>query len=345
MRIVVTGATGNLGTSCVSAFAADPDVSEIVAIARRPAQLGIARTRFVPADVAQNDLRRWFVGADVVVHLAWEISASHDEKRLRRTNVEGSERVFEAAAKSGVKALLYSSSVGVYSAGPAERERRVDESWPREGVASSLYSSQKAEVERKLDDVERRFPDLRVVRMRPALVFKASAASRVQRLFLGKLFPPRLLKPGSLPFIPSELQLQCVHSHDVGAAFLLAAKSEVHGAFNLAADPVLPAPALADLLGTRTRDLSPKALRALVAFAFRARLVPSEPGWIDLAFSSPLLTSERATRELGWHARHSAADAFLEVVQGIRDGRGFGTPPLEPRKKPARGGVTRHSAA
>ena len=35
MRIVVTGATGNVGTSVVEALAADPRVTEIVGLARR----------------------------------------------------------------------------------------------------------------------------------------------------------------------------------------------------------------------------------------------------------------------------------------------------------------------
>ena len=35
MRIVVTGATGNVGTSVVQALAQDPDVTEIVGVARQ----------------------------------------------------------------------------------------------------------------------------------------------------------------------------------------------------------------------------------------------------------------------------------------------------------------------
>lgn len=52
MRIVVTGATGNVGTSLVSARAAEPQVSEIVGIARRMPQWRPPKTRWVAADVA-----------------------------------------------------------------------------------------------------------------------------------------------------------------------------------------------------------------------------------------------------------------------------------------------------
>src|SRR5688500_14006645 len=51
MRIVVTGATGNVGTSVVAALAADPRVTEIVGLARRRPRLQSPRTTWVEADV------------------------------------------------------------------------------------------------------------------------------------------------------------------------------------------------------------------------------------------------------------------------------------------------------
>src|SRR5206468_1722422 len=39
----------------------------------------------------------------------------------------------------------------------------------------------------------------------------------------------------------------------------------------------------------------------------------------------------RARRELGWEPRWSAEDALLELLGGLREGAGFGTPPLAPQ--------------
>src|SRR3712207_7707011 len=52
--------------------------------------------------------------------------------------------------------------------------RSVDEAWPTGGVPSSYYGRHKAEVERRLDRFEAEAPEVRVVRMRPGLVFKRS---------------------------------------------------------------------------------------------------------------------------------------------------------------------------
>ena len=94
MRIVVTGATGNVGTSVLEALARDERVDEIVGIARRRPEWTNPKTRFVTADVAEADLRPHFAGADAVIHLAWLIQPSRDERELERVNVRGSRKVF-----------------------------------------------------------------------------------------------------------------------------------------------------------------------------------------------------------------------------------------------------------
>ncbi len=63
----------------------------------------------------------------------------------------------------------------------------------------------------------------------------------------------------------------------------------------------------------------------------RLHLQPTPPGWFDLAVSVPLLDASRARRELGWAATVPADEAFRELLDGLRDGAGFDTPPLAPR--------------
>jgi UDP-glucose 4-epimerase len=330
MKVVVAGATGNVGTSTVAALSSDPAVEEIVGLARRLPDAVLPKVRWLEADIRTSDLVEIFHGADAVVHLAWLIQPSRDQAELRSVNVDGSERVFRAVAEAGVPSLVYASSVGAYSPGP--KDRRVDENWPTDGIHSSFYARHKAEVERLLDVFEREHPGVRVVRLRPGLIFKRGAASEVRRLFCGPLLPRRLLQKRLIPIVPDvpRLRFQAVHSLDVGEAYRLAAVGDAHGAFNIAAEPVLDPQELGRLLGARPLRLPAGVLRAAAAATWRLRLQPTPPGWVDMALSIPLMAVTRAREELGWVPRFSSGDALLELIGGMRESAGEPTPPLHP---------------
>ncbi|MBB4662293.1 NAD-dependent epimerase/dehydratase family protein [Conexibacter arvalis] len=328
MRMAITGATGNVGTSLLAALAGETAVEEIVAIARRPAELPDPRVRFHVADISRDDLTEPLRGVDAVVHLAWLIQPSRDEATLHATNVEGSRRLLDAIARSDVRALVYASSVGAYSPGP--KDRRVDESWPTDGISSSFYARHKAAVERLLDAFERDRPQVRVVRMRPGLIFKRDAATGIRKLFIGPLLPPAAVRRELIPIVPDvpRLRFQAVHSLDVGDAYRRALVGDARGAFNLAADPVLDPQVLGETLGARPVPMRAGLLRSAADLSWRMRLQPTPAGWVDLALAVPLLDASRARSELGWTPRFSSTEALTELLDGIRERADLPTPPL-----------------
>ncbi|MEA2400623.1 MAG: UDP-glucose 4-epimerase [Thermoleophilaceae bacterium] len=329
MRVVVIGASGNVGTSLLRSLGDEPAVESVLGLCRRVPEASFPKVEWRAADVSSSPLRPHFEGADAVVHLAWLIQPGRDQRLVRSVNVDGSARVFGEAAAAGVGTLVYASSVGAYAPGP--KDRRVDESWPTSGVPTSFYSRHKAEVERLLDRFEAEHRHVRVVRMRPGLIFKREAASGIRRLFAGPLLPGSLLRPALLPVVPDvdRLVFQAVHSHDVGEAYRLALVGEAAGPFNIAAEPVLDPGELARILGARPVPVSARLLRAAASAAFKLRLQPSEPGWLDMALQVPIMDCSRARRELGWQPRRSAADALRDLLAGLREGAGLDTPPLE----------------
>ena len=331
MRVVVTGATGIIGTSLLEALTQDPQVTSVVAVARRPApELPLRGVEWVACDLSRDDPAPALAGADAVVHLAWRIN-SRDRRLMHRVNVEGSARLWDAARRAGVRTIVYASSMAAYSPGP--KDQPVSEDWPVDGIPGFSYSQDKVAVEAQLAALGRLDPGLRVVVMRPVLVVKASAAAHLRRQLLGPLVPSPLLRPGLLRLVPRHprLRLQVVHASDVAEAFRLALHADAEGPFNLAADPVLDGPTLARLLGARTFPVSSRALRTLHAAAHRLRLVPGLPGWTDDTFAGPVVDAGRARRELGWTPQVSAEDATLELLRGLRGDEGAPTPALDPR--------------
>jgi UDP-glucose 4-epimerase len=330
MRIVVTGATGNVGSAVVRCLREEPDVSEIVGLARRPSD-PTGATSFAAVDVRHDDLDRHMAGADAVIHLAWLFQPTRDGRVTWEANVVGSERVFQAAARAGVRTLVSASSIGAYSAGPADG-RSVDESWPTHSLPTSAYGREKAYVERLLDRLERDQPTMRVVRLRPAFIFQRSSATEQRRLFLGPFFPNALARPGTLPILPLPrgLRLQAVHSDDVADAYRRALLHDVRGAFNIAADPVLTAADVGRLLLARPVEIPRRLVRLVVAAAWHARLVPAAPTLLDLFLQLPQIDSGRARTELGWAPTKSSTDVIDEFLAGLQAGAGGSSPPLAP---------------
>jgi UDP-glucose 4-epimerase len=332
MRVVITGATGNAGTALLRALATEDAVSEIVGIARRVPDVAAPKVTWAAADITRDDLVPLMRGADCVVHLAWLIQPSRHETVTYATNVDGSQRVFDAAAAAGVGAIVHASSIGAYSAGPKDPPG-VDESWPTGGTPTSFYARHKAEVERRLDAFEQAHPGIRVVRLRPGLKFQRSAATGIRRLFAGPFVPSALVRRELVPIVPRHprLRAQAVHTDDVADAYRRAIVMDVRGAFNVAADPPLDGDLVARLLGARPVDVSARVLRGLATLTWRAHLQPTEPGWVDMGLAVPLMNTARARGELGWTPRRGADEAFLELFDGLREGAGHPTPPLDPR--------------
>ncbi|MFJ6662666.1 SDR family oxidoreductase [Streptomyces sp. NPDC091383] len=332
--VVVTGATGNVGTSVVRLLSQDPGIASVRGLARRMPEWSPPGTEWSAVDLASDgaDLEERFAGADAVVHLAWAFQPTHDPAATWRTNVLGGIRVFEAVAAAGVPVLVHASSVGAYSPGP--KDHAVDESWPTHGWPDAAYCREKAYLERTLDVFERDHPEVRVVRMRPAFLFKRESASEQRRIFGGRFLPGPLARPELLPFLPDipGLRVQALHTDDAAEAYRLAVRSATaRGAFNLAADPPLDAAVLGDLLGARPVRLPRTAVRSAVAAAWNLRLLPASPHLFDAVLRLPLMDCTRAHKELGWRPRWTATEVLEEFLEGLQRGGGLDTAPLRGR--------------
>jgi nucleoside-diphosphate-sugar epimerase len=328
MHVVVTGASGNVGTAVLRALGSEPGVDSILGLARRQAALDLLKVRWAAADVAVDDLDAHFVGADAVVHLAWLFQPTHRPDITWQANVVGTQRVLDAIARTGVSTLVLASSVGAYS--PRHEDTRVDELWPTHGGGPAAYAREKAYVERLVDGFERATPQCRVVRMRPAFIFQESSATEQRRLFGGPLVPGSMIRKGLLPIIawPRGLRFQALHSDDAADAYRRALVSDVRGAFNLAAEPVLDAHEVRGLLDARSIDVPPRLVRRALALAWSAHLVPPAPELFDVVMQLPLMDSSRARTELGWRPRATSRDALAAVLRGLRRGADDDTPPL-----------------
>jgi nucleoside-diphosphate-sugar epimerase len=331
MRVVVTGASGNLGTALLRRLTAEGH--SVVGISRRhpPEVAPYSAAEWVVADLAEPSGRERLVpafrSADAVVHLAWLIQPSWNRELLRRTNQGGTRAVAEAAREAGVRHLVHLSSIGTYAAAPG---RTVDETWDNSGIPTSSYSVDKAACEAFLDGFE---SSLAVTRVRPALVLQEDAASEISRYFLGRFVPASVLRQPVLRFgpWPADLAVQFVHADDVAAALELVLRTGATGAFNVASDPPVDRTVYRQVFGGVGPPLPKPVLRVAAELTWRLHLQPTDAGWVDLGFDLPLMDTRRV-RELGWKPTRSGPDVLQSFVGALQNRRGGPGPLLYPRR-------------
>jgi dihydroflavonol-4-reductase len=148
MTVVVTGASGHIGINLVRTLVAEKRSVRAVAHQNHQVLKGLG-AEIVQGDVTDAaSLTRAFEGADVVYHLAGVISLLRNEWPLvERINVQGTRNVIEACRQTGVKRLVYFSSI--HAINPDQPDKPVDETHPLiQGHRYPPYDLSKAEAQR-----------------------------------------------------------------------------------------------------------------------------------------------------------------------------------------------------
>jgi nucleoside-diphosphate-sugar epimerase len=172
LTVAVTGPTGTFGYGLMPLLQADPRVSKVIGIARRPfdpAAEGWTKMEYRQGDVRDPEaLQAACAGADVVVHLAFLIVGGTPEM-TRAINVEGTLNTFRAAADAGAKRFVYASSIAAYG---FHRDNPVGmtEDWPVRPADKLFYAQEKAELEDLLQQEATARPDLALYLLRPPVV-------------------------------------------------------------------------------------------------------------------------------------------------------------------------------
>jgi nucleoside-diphosphate-sugar epimerase len=146
VRVALTGGSGYTGGRLLAALLARGD--EVSALVRGEPGRGVLSgkgARLVEGDLADGrGLASLVEGAQAVIHVAAVYrTAGHPDSYYRDVNVGGTERLLEAAVRSGVRRFVHTSSVGVHGhvANPP-----ADETAPL--APGDIYQATKAEAER-----------------------------------------------------------------------------------------------------------------------------------------------------------------------------------------------------
>ena len=299
MRIAVTGGSGQLGSLVLRRLADERSIKSIVAIDLQPPLIASSKIEDWRVDIRDEKLADRLQGCDVLVHLAFLVARRGKREEQDSVNVKGSENVFRQAIAAGVRRILYSSSVAQYGVVPTLPDPVVEETL-RTRQPEFWYACAKHDVERRLDELERAHPDLRVARFRPAILI-----GRRMENVLGTL-----LRKG---LVPDSGSLPVVWDEDVADAFILALRTGARGAYNLAADEQQPPRELARAAGLKVPKISVGMVRAADNFLTALHVLePGDPGWTMPVKTKLVYSSEKAKQELGWKPKYPTARDVLK---------------------------------
>ncbi len=286
--ILVTGATGFLGARVVHRLAG----RRVRALVR--ASSDTRRLRGV--EIATGDvndrasIERALDGASAVVHCAahYAFGVSRPE-RTRRTNVEGTRNVLEAARRAGAIAVHVSSVVAL---GPTEA--LADESHWSETAPRSVYESTKREAH-----LVARGMNARIVL--PGTIY--GPGDRSPASWLHELGGRGLLPVG----FRRDVKMSLVHVDDCADAIVRALDSGTDGGEWIAAADVVTFEEWLSAIARAAGKSPPRAWIGERPLAMLSRLAPRKSFLGEtLAMSdgaSWAFSGDKARRELGWAPR------------------------------------------
>jgi nucleoside-diphosphate-sugar epimerase len=295
-----------LGRRVAARLAAAHDVDRVVAIDLvEPVELPGAET-FFAADLATADLKPLLEGADTVVHLAFSAGPDLDDDAVARSNIEGTQRLLDAAGAVGVRHIVLISSATVYGAWPANPMPLTEDAPIRPNPGAS-YPVQKAEIERLGNEWTTDHPGTTVAVLRPAVAVAEGEQSWLAR----SLGLTRGIRVGT-----DDPPLQLLHLDDLADAVELARQARLDGPYNVAPDGWLSGEEVVALAGTPPRLRLPvRVVTAVADVLWRWKVGRMPPGLVPYTMHPWVVANDRL-KAAGWSPRHENDETYVDATTG-----------------------------
>lgn len=283
--VAVTGADGDLGRRVVAALGAIPHL----AVQGIPARA--TGTAALPPETT------------ILVHLA---PGDHDSlARDRRSALEGTADLLDAADSCDVRTIVLLSSAMAYGAWP-NNPVPLTEDAPLRPDEGFVFARQLAAVEQLVDAWRTRHPGAHVAVLRPVPAMAAEGTSTLVRALAAGLG----LRAGE-EGAPS----QFLHLDDLASAIVLAVSSSLDGVYNVAPDGAIDPSTLRSLTGSPPRPRLPGwAADTLAAIRWRFQRGPIPPGLRPYTRWPWLVANDRLKAQ-GWVPAVTNEQAYVEGTE------------------------------
>ena len=277
----------------------------------------VFKSKFIPEGVypiivkdfgPQTDWSEALHGVTEIVHLAARVHQVDDSNRNTkdqyfRVNIAGTARLARAAADSGVRRMVFISTIKVQGEGRERPYSEADDPAPR-----GPYAVSKHEAEKVLREISRR-SRLETVVLRPALVYGPGVGANFLRLI--KLVERRV----PLPFASVSNRRSMIFVENLVDAILAGLREpEAAGKTYLVADDESPSTPqlikqIAKFMGIEAKLLSfPPALLRSVGILFGKKQE------FDRLLGSLVADTSKIRQEIGWRPKFAQREGLRATI-------------------------------
>jgi nucleoside-diphosphate-sugar epimerase len=296
VKIVVVGAAGSVGRRVCARFGS---AGSTVLGLDRVSTSGPSPVQRV--DLERADLVSLFRGADALVHLAHTFPPDAAAVEETTSDLDGAQRVLDAASEAGIRHVVIVSSAMVYGAWE-NNPVPLTEDAPVRPNPDFAYAVHLAELERRALDWRADRPSASLTMLRPAVVVADESPSKVSAL---------LRSVGAIRTDEGDPPAQFLHADDLADAIVIATRAEVDGVLNVAPDGWIPPETFNALVFNTPRPRVSKWMAStLASMRWRFGRASGPPGLLPYTVYPWVVANDRL-RSLGWRPANTNEEAFV----------------------------------
>ena len=322
-RILITGGTGFIGSHLLKRLLSEKKYKVRIFL-RKESNLerikGIEGVEVFRGDFYNdNDLKKIVEGVDILFHLA-AILARGKEEEYKKFNVEVSKKLFNYALSSGVKKIIFLSSLSVMG-GSKNPHIFTENDKPS---PQNLYSKSKLEVEEYISNISKKYKNKSFIIVRASAVY--GPFDNFDRGFIRII---DMIKKGKFPII-GDLKnfMSLLYIDNLIDALILLMKKKILGLriYFIADNEILTTGEVYDFicsdLGVKKKKFRipvwlAKFLESVIEFFAKIfKFIPSFPEKYVEDFTSNYVCSIKKIRsELGWKPRFSTYEGLKRTIE------------------------------
>lgn len=306
MKILITGAAGDIGSRLVSIFDQD---SEVQLYTTALGQLTVSsKGEHFECDIRDKTFLDWVtsVKPDVIIHLASIIKLPENMtvEEAHDIDVKATQSLLDAAVKCGVKKIIVTSSGAAYGYWENNPEW-LTEDMPVRGNDDYFYSAHKKQVEQMLVDYRERFPELQQVVLRPGTVLGPNFENPITNMFSKNIITG--IAGSNSPFV-------IIWVDDLVAYLIEAAKTDIQGVFNVAGDGTLTLKQIAKFLNKVYLPIPAWLIRGVLSLLHPIGLSQYGPEQVKFIQYRPVLSNKKIKKHFKHQPQKTTVQAFFSFL-------------------------------